>query len=165
MVVAPDPTQQSVVTDEHSLLLWQACAYADELTDDVRQGRSFAASYDALVEFLHHRLLPYLDDEERRLPPGQLRDDHLATLIRTEHARLRADVDNIEGSRTRGVLALSAESLVDRLERHVHREEAWVTGVGHLRIERHERSEANERSERTELTNPDGTATRGSAWV
>jgi hypothetical protein len=141
---------ESAVTDDHSLLLWQTCAYADDLTDAVRGGRPFTGPYQALVDFLHERLLPYLSDEERRLPAARLRDDHLVPLIGTEHARLRADVSTIEGSRTRELLAMATERLVDRLERHVSREEAWLKSSDTRRIEQH---------------GPGGAATSGSAWM
>lgn len=88
---------------------------------------SFTPAYDAMLEFLHHRLLPYLRDEERRLPPSTLRDEHMTRLLLTDHERLRADVDNIESSRTRRLLALASGVLVDR---HVRREGRWVADLG-----------------------------------
>ena len=114
------------VDDEHSVLLWQTCAYADDLGDAARSGRRLTAAYDAMLEFLHYRLLPYLRDEERNLPPARLRDEHMMRLLLSDHNRLRADVDNIESSRTRRVLTLATEAFVDRLDRHVRREEAWI---------------------------------------
>ncbi|HET7311169.1 MAG TPA: DUF2249 domain-containing protein [Mycobacteriales bacterium] len=114
------------VDDEHSVLLWQTCAYADDLVDAVRSGQGLTPAYDAMLEFLHYRLLPYLRDEERNLPPARLRDDHMMQLLLSDHDRLRADVDNIESSRTRRVLTLATDAFVDRLDRHVRREEAWI---------------------------------------
>jgi uncharacterized protein (DUF2249 family) len=114
------------VDDEHSVLLWQTCAYADDLSDAARSGRRLTPAYDAMLEFLHYRLLPYLRDEERDLPPARLRDDHMLQLLLTDHDRLRADVDNIESSRTRRVLTLATDAFVDRLDRHVRREDAWI---------------------------------------
>jgi hypothetical protein len=148
-LVAPPVVQNSAVMDEHSLLLWQTCAYADDLTDALRDGRPFTGSYQALIDFLHERLLPYLRDEEGRLPAARLRDDHLAPLIGSEHARLRADVSSIEDSRTLELLAMATERLVDRLERHVSREESWLRTSDTVRIEQH----------------GSGGATRGSAWI
>ena len=114
------------ISDEHSVLLWQTCAYADDLGDAARAGRRLTPAHDAMLEFLHYRLLPYLTNEERQLAPQRLRDDHLLQLLASDHERLRADVDNIESSRTRRLLALAAEALVDRLGRHVRREESWL---------------------------------------
>lgn len=114
------------LADEHSVLLWQTAAYADDLTDAVRSDRPLTPAYDAMLEFLHYRLLPYLADEERQLPATRLRDEHMTRLVRSDHERLRDDIDNIEGSRTRRLLTLATEVLVDRLDRHVQREETWV---------------------------------------
>jgi uncharacterized protein (DUF2249 family) len=112
--------------DEHSVLLWQTCAYADDLRDASRTGRRLAPAHDAMLEFLHYRLLPYLTDEERRLSRDRLRDDHLLETLVADHERLRADVDNVEWSRTRRLVALAAAALDDRLDRHVRREESWL---------------------------------------
>lgn len=114
------------IRDEHSALLWQACAYADDLTEAARAGRSLISAYDAMLAFLHHRLLPYLADEERRLSPACLRDKRMTRLLLDDHERLRADIDNIEGCRTRSLVALTAETLVARLDHHVRREETWL---------------------------------------
>lgn len=120
------PAAAAPLDQEHSVLVWQTCAYADDLTEAARSGRGLTKAYDAMLEFLHYRLLPYLSDEERQLPPDRLRDDHLLRLLVTDHERLRADVDNIESSRTRPVLVLATDALVDRLDRHVRREESWI---------------------------------------
>jgi uncharacterized protein (DUF2249 family) len=114
------------LVDEHSVLLWQTCAYADELTDAAESGRPLTPAFDALLEFLHYRLLPYLRDEERQLAPSKLRDEHMTRLLLADHERLRADVDNVESSRSRRLLTLAADVLVDRLDHHVRREECWV---------------------------------------
>lgn len=118
------------ILDEHSVLLWQTCAYADDLSDAARSGHPLTGPYDAMLEFLHYRLLPYLTEEERRLPKTRLRDERMRRLLLTDHERLRDDVDNIEGSRTRRLLALTADALVNRLDRHVSREETWVADHG-----------------------------------
>lgn len=123
MVESPAPA----IVDEHSVLLWQTCAFADELMAAARSGRRLAPAFDAMLEFLHYRLLPYLTEEEHRLPAGELRDEHLAQLLAADHARLRTDVETLESSRTRRVLGLAAGALVDRLDRHVRREESWVS--------------------------------------
>lgn len=113
-------------TDEHSVLLWQTCAYAEDLTDAAAAGRRLTPVHDAMLGFLHYRLLPYLATEERHLPVTYLRDRHMLDLLLTDHERLRADVDNIVSSRTRRVLVLATTALVDRLDRHVRREERWI---------------------------------------
>jgi uncharacterized protein (DUF2249 family) len=114
------------LVDDHTVLLWQTCAYADDLSDAAQSGQRLTPAYDAMLEFLHYRLLPYLRDEERELPPAKLRDEHMTGLLLADHDRLRADVDNVECSRTRRLLTLSADALVDRLDHHVRREELWV---------------------------------------
>ncbi len=120
--LAPEPA----LSDDHSVLLWQTCAYADDLTDAVREGRRLVQAHDAMLEFLHYRLLPYLGEEERQLPPERLRDEHMRWLLIADHDRLRDDVDTLETSRTRQLLTLATQALVHRLDRHVHREQVWV---------------------------------------
>lgn len=117
----------ATLSDEHSILLWQTCAYAEDLIDAVRAGRRATQARDALLEFAHYRLVPYLSEEEGRLPSTPLRDDHLWQLLLDDHARIRLGVENINASRTRELLALSARGLVERLDRHIRREETWVT--------------------------------------
>lgn len=120
-------TSTAPISDEHSVLLWQTCAYTDDLRDAAGSGRRLTPAYDAMLEFLHYRLLPYLTNEERQIPAARLRDGHLLRLLVVDHDRLRADVDNIESSRTRRLLALAGDALVDRLDRHLRREESWLT--------------------------------------
>lgn len=120
-------TSAAPIRDEHSVLLWQTCAYAEDLRDAAESGRRLAPAYDAMLDFLHYRLLPYLTNEERQVPAARLRDDHLLRLLVADHDRLRADVDNIESSRTRRLLTLAGDALVARLDRHVRREESWLT--------------------------------------
>jgi len=114
------------LVDEHSVLLWQTCAYAEDLSDVAQSGQRVTSAFDAMLGFLHYRLLPYLHDEERQLPPSKLRDEHMTRLLIADHARLRADVDNVESSRTRRLLTLASGVLVDRLDHHIRREERWV---------------------------------------
>ena len=118
--------REPALSDDHSVLLWQTCAYADDLTNAARDGRQLIPAHDAMLEFLHYRLLPYLGEEERQLPPERLRDEHMRWLLIADHDRLRDDVDNIEASRSRQLLTLAAQALVHRLDRHVHREQVWV---------------------------------------
>jgi len=121
-VAAPAPAP---LGDEHSVLLWQTCAYVEDLGDAARSGSSLTPAYDAMLEFLHYRMLPYLRDEERQLPATLWPDGHVLQLLVTDHEQLRADVENVEASRTRRMLQRTATMLVDRLARHVGREEAW----------------------------------------
>lgn len=118
---------RATLADEHDVLLWQTCSYADELIDAVESGRPAAGAHDAMLEFAHYRLLPYLAAEERRLPAERLRDDHFSQLLLDDHARIRYGVDNVEAGRTRQLLALAADGLVERLDRHIRREQTWVT--------------------------------------
>jgi uncharacterized protein (DUF2249 family) len=115
------------LAEEHTVLLWQTCAYADELVERAQSPHPLTKAVDRMLGFLHYRLLPYLRDEERDLPHGELRDDHLARVLLTDHDRIRAEVENVESARTRALVAMSTGSLVTRLDRHVQREETWVT--------------------------------------
>jgi uncharacterized protein (DUF2249 family) len=119
------PATGSLV-DEHSVLLWQTCAYVENLTDAVQSRQRVTPAYDALLQFLHYGLLAYLTKEERQFAPSKLRDEHLGRLLLADHERLRDDVDNIESSRTRRLLTLASDVLVDRLDRHIQREESWI---------------------------------------
>lgn len=114
------------LTEDHSVLLWQVCAYADDLIDAAHAGRRLTPAHDAMLAFLHYRVLPYLVSEERRFPAMRLRDARMRSLLLTDHDRLRADVDNIECSRTRQLLALASGSFVNRLDRHIRREQKWI---------------------------------------
>jgi len=114
------------LVDEHSILLWQACAYADEVTDAAGSAQAFAPARYGMLTFLHYRLLPYLATEESRLRPTQLRDTHMADLLVMDHQRIRADVENVESSRSRDLASLAAQALVARLARHIQREQIWV---------------------------------------
>jgi uncharacterized protein (DUF2249 family) len=115
------------LADEHSVLLWQTCAFADELVDATGARGTLLPAYDRMLGFLHHRLLPYLGAEERRLPTGELRDGHLAGILLADHDRIRADVENVEAARTRRLLSIATSALVTRLDRHVQREASWVS--------------------------------------
>lgn len=126
-VLMDEPGPAGVLVDAHSVLLWQTCAYAEDLTVAARSRQPFIVERDAMLAFLHERLLPYLRREERQLPPTSLRDRHMTRLLLADHERLRADVANVAGSRTRVLLAVAVDELVDRLDRHLRREESWVT--------------------------------------
>jgi uncharacterized protein (DUF2249 family) len=121
--LAPSPP---AIADEHSVLIWQTCAYVENLTDAVQSKQRVTAAYEAMLGFLHYGLLAYLSKEERQFPPSRLRDEHLHRLLLTDHERLRDDVDNIEGSRTHRLLTLASGALIDRLDRHIRREETWI---------------------------------------
>jgi uncharacterized protein (DUF2249 family) len=122
----PGALADASIRDEHSVLLWQACAFAGDLRDAIGTGQRLAVTHDAMLKFLRYRLLPYLDYEERELPPTRLRDDKLRRLLLADHDRLRADVASIEACRTTRVLALAVEAMLDRLDRHLLREESWL---------------------------------------
>jgi uncharacterized protein (DUF2249 family) len=141
MTATSAPTLVSPLVDEHSVLLWQACAYADEVTEAAQSGQAFAVApaVHGMLAFLHYRLLPYLVAEESRLRPTRLRDTHMTALLVMDHQRLRADVENLEAIRSRDLAGLAAQTLVDRLDRHVQREECWVAdataGAGRVDVE------------------------------
>jgi uncharacterized protein (DUF2249 family) len=116
----------TALSDEHSILLWEACAYSDELTRAAHSGAGLDAACNAMLEFLHYRLLPYLCAEERRFCDSGLRDRALAHLLVADHDRIRAHVDTLAASRTPGLRVISSSALVDRLDRHVQREQSWL---------------------------------------
>jgi len=126
MPASPVAAPTAAITDEHSVLLWQTCAYVENLTSAVQAKQRVTPAYDAMLQFLHYGLLPYLSKEERQFPPSRLRDRHLHRLLLTDHERLRDDVDNIERIRTRRLLSLASDALVNRLDRHIRREESWI---------------------------------------
>jgi len=119
----------AVLSDEHSILLWETCAYSDALTQAADSGTGLDAACDALLEFLHYRLLPYLCAEERRLCDSGLRDRALADLLVADHDRIRAHVDTLSASRTPRLRVISSRALVDCLDRHVQREQSWVLDI------------------------------------
>jgi uncharacterized protein (DUF2249 family) len=121
MLSALDPS----VTDEHSVLLWQTCAYADDLVAAATSHGPLGTQYDAMLEFLHYRLLPYLGAEERALPPT----DPDAVVLVEDHNRIRADIDALDSARTRRALAGASTALVRRLDQHVQREDGWAGPV------------------------------------
>jgi len=127
MAATTHNTPYRELTDEHSVLLWQTCAYADELVDTARSRRPLNPAFDTMLDFLHHRLLPYLSAEERQLSGSELRDEHFTQVLLTDHNRIRAGVENVEAARTRLMVTTSTAALVSRLDRHVQREETWVT--------------------------------------
>jgi uncharacterized protein (DUF2249 family) len=127
MTATTHNTPYRELTDEHSVLLWQTCAYADEIVDTAHSRRPLTPAFDTMLDFLHHRLLPYLSAEERQLSGSELRDEHLTQVLLTDHNRIRTDVENVEAARTRPLLTMSTAALVSRLDRHVQREETWVT--------------------------------------
>lgn len=114
------------LSDEHSILLWETCAYSDELIEAADSGAGLDAACRALLEFLHYRLLPYLCAEEQRLCDSGLRDGALAHVLVTDHDRIRAHVDTLAASRTPRLRVISSRALVACLDRHVQREQRWV---------------------------------------
>ena len=111
--------------DEHSVLLWQTCAYADDLVVAATSGGPLGTRYDAMLEFLHYRLLPFLGAEEAALHPTA----HDAVRQIEDHNRIRDDIDALDGARTRRSLAGASSALVRRLDQHVLREDGWTGSV------------------------------------
>ena len=110
------------LVDEHSVLLWQTCAYADDLVAAASSRGPLGTPYDAMLGFLHYRLLPYLGAEESALV-GDPDLDSVQRGLRDEHDRIRGHVDDLDHARTRRALARSAAGLVRRLDLHVQRED------------------------------------------
>lgn len=122
------------LTDEHSVLLWQTCAYADDLVDNRHSDGLLSTSLETTLRFLHYRLLPYLRAEEQQLTDDEVGDAHLTRLLVSEHDGIRTAVDTIETSRTRQALGVATRSLIEQLDRHVQREDACVMeSVGTVR--------------------------------
>jgi uncharacterized protein (DUF2249 family) len=107
------------LVDEHSVLLWQTCAYADDLVAAATARGPLGTSYDVMLEFLHQRLLPYLSAEERALPPDARHGGRLLA----DHERIRDDVEDLGRAPTRRALAGASTALVRRLDQHVQRED------------------------------------------
>jgi hypothetical protein len=70
------------LTDTHSVLLWQTCAYADELIDTAQSRRPLTPAINTMFDFLHYRLLLYLGAAERQLP-----GERLTQVLLTDHNR------------------------------------------------------------------------------
>ena len=113
--------------DEHSVLLWQTCAYADDLVAAATFRGPLGTRYDAMLGFLHYRLLPYLSDEERALLADPALDSVQHGLL-DEHDRIRGHVEDLGRASTRHALARSTAALVRRLDLHVQREDG-LTGT------------------------------------
>jgi uncharacterized protein (DUF2249 family) len=134
MLADNDTGTHATLTDEHSVLLWQTCAYADDLVDNRHSDDLLSTSLETTLRFLHYRLLPYLRAEEQQLADDELADALLTRQLVSEHDGIRAAVDTIETSRTRRTLSIATRSLIERLDRHVQREDACVMeSVGILR--------------------------------
>ena len=123
-------TTSTALNDEHSVLLWETCAYSSELIQAADSRAGLDAACEALLGFLHYRLLPYLCDEERRLCDSGLRDSAFADLVVADHERIRAHVETLAASRTSRLRVISTRALVDCLDRHVQREQSWVLDSG-----------------------------------
>ena len=108
-------TVEPGVVDEHSVLLWQTCAYADDLVAAATSRGLLATPYDAMLGFLHYRLLPYLSAEELALV-GNPDPDSVQRGLLEEHDRIRGDVDDLDQAPTRRALARSTGALVRRLD-------------------------------------------------
>lgn len=120
------PGTGHALADDHTVLVWQTCAFAEEVREAARSGQRVTPPLDALLEFLQYRLLPYLREEERHLAPGGPGGEQLARLQLVDHDRLRAAAAELESSRTRQLLVAACDALVDGLDRHVRREERWL---------------------------------------
>lgn len=120
------PAPAGSLVDDHIVLLWQTCAYAEDVADAAQSGQHLTGAFEAMLAFLHYQFLPYLRDEEERLPSSQLCQAHMAPLLLADHELLRTAVDNLESSRSRQLVSIAAEVLVNRLDHHIRREDHWL---------------------------------------
>jgi uncharacterized protein (DUF2249 family) len=123
--------------DEHSILLWQTCAYAENVVDQPRARYPTENALSQLLGFLRCRLLPYLNREAELLGNVGLRTDWVARALLADHPRIRADVNRINASRTGSQTQQAVEALVGSLDRHLQHQQAWFAdpavrqGVGY----------------------------------
>ncbi len=113
--------------DEQSVLLWQACAYAQDLIDAIASNHDADAARRALLMFVHSYLLPYLHFEEWAFFDRTTPDARLSRLQLLDHDRIRLAADTIEVTVSRTQLVLAVQSLVDCLGRHIGREQEWMS--------------------------------------
>jgi uncharacterized protein (DUF2249 family) len=118
------------LSDEHAVLLWQICAYVDELVEAARSGRGLIAAFDTLLKFLRYRLLPYLTAEERQLAAAELPPAHRAQQL-IDHDEIRESVESIETAQTEALTLLATAALVSRIDEHVRAEQTWLPGHRH----------------------------------
>jgi len=128
VAVTTDRPDRLSLVDEHSVLVWQTCAYATDLIEASQRGGRLHATREAMLGFLHYGLLPFLRDEERQLPNARA-NEHRTQKLLDEHCLIRADVEALESIDVGVDLAPAARVLVNRLDRHVQREDAWVDGA------------------------------------
>jgi uncharacterized protein (DUF2249 family) len=111
--------------DEHCVLLWQTCAYAENVVDEVRARYPPVNALSELLGFLHGRLLPYLNREAELFANVRLRTDWVARALLADHARIRADIECITASRTRSQTRQAVDALVGNLDRHLQHQQVW----------------------------------------
>jgi uncharacterized protein (DUF2249 family) len=112
--------------DDHSILLWQFCAYASEAIDASHATMQMEPEVKSLLRFLRFGMLPYLCREEDMFSPERLHSDWVARALEADHVRIRADVDRIEACRSGTQVRLAIETLLTRLDRHMAHEQAWA---------------------------------------
>lgn len=117
------------LSDEHTVLLWQICAYVEEFTNAAQTGRELIPAFDSLLTFLHYRLLPYLTAEERQLPGKQLTPEE-CDQQRADHNEIRDGVEAIEAAETEARSLIATATLVTRIDEHTRREQSWITDNG-----------------------------------
>jgi uncharacterized protein (DUF2249 family) len=131
MVKTAAPTGRSGASSsrfsgEQSVLLWKACAYAQDLIDAIESDQDACAARRALLRFIHYSMLPYLRFEETEISDRTVPDTRLSQLQIADHDRIRFAADTIEIGVSRTELAPAVQSLVDSLGRHIRREQAWI---------------------------------------
>jgi uncharacterized protein (DUF2249 family) len=93
--------------DEHSVLLWQTCAYAADAVDASRELTAPNAAVRDLLRYLHYGLLPYLCREAK-----------------ADLTEIRADIDAVQASRSGPQTRRAIDTLIRDLERQLRHEHA-----------------------------------------
>ncbi len=121
---------RDALSDEHTVLLWQICAYVDELIDAARTGRGLIRAFETLLKFLHYRLVPYLVAEEQDLAAHGLQPAHRIQQL-TEHNEIRETIEAIEAAETESRTLLATAALVTRIDQHARCEQSWIANNDH----------------------------------
>jgi uncharacterized protein (DUF2249 family) len=120
--------------DLDAQLIWQVSARSEALLGDVRAGRPAAPALRALLGYLREVVLQRIADEDGRVAPSPHEEPPVVAELRSEHLRLREDVEDLAQALGDGrVLRLDGvegvvQRLVDRLDRHLSLEAAALTG-------------------------------------
>jgi len=114
------------LADEQSVLLWRACAYAEDVVAASESGRELRPARESLLRFIHYELLPYLRFEEGEFADWAPRGGPYHERQLVDHDRIRSGADRVESSQQGPPLTVATRTLVDRLDRHIRSEQEWA---------------------------------------